>query len=134
METTLHERSYEKARGLNFGYDLSLGAGRGIDQSQGLMVSRDSAQAPTVRRGPVPRPESSRSMTSTEGYALRTAGVIRANKMTFTVDGNRFEWVSTKPVMSGRWDLWVLHEPDYPAPPSGWRFLATGLENHSAKP
>jgi len=71
-----------------------------------------------------------------EGYAFRKAGVILVNKMTFTVDGDRFEWVSTKPVMSdgGKWDLWVLHEPDYPAPASGWSFFATGLEKRSAKP
>jgi len=70
-----------------------------------------------------------------DGYAFRKAGVILVNKMTFTVDGDRFEWVSTKPVMSdgGKWDLWVLHEPDYPAPASGWRFFATGLAERSAK-
>ena len=71
-----------------------------------------------------------------EGYAFRKAGVILVNKMTFTVDRDRFEWMSNKPVMSdgGKWDLWVLHEPDYPAPASGWRFFATGLERRSAKP
>ena len=71
-----------------------------------------------------------------EGYGFRKAGVILVNKMTFTVGGDRFEWVSTKPVMNdgGKWDLWVLHEPDYPAPTSGWRFFATGLEKRSANP
>jgi hypothetical protein len=71
-----------------------------------------------------------------EGYAFRKAGVILVNKMTFTIDGDRFELVSTKPVMNagGKWDLWVLHEPDYPAPASGWSFFATGLEKRSANP
>ena len=59
--------------------------------------------------------------------------MILVDKMTFTVDGDRFEWVSTKPVIGdgGKWDLWVLHEPDYPAPPSGWGFFATGLVSQS---
>jgi hypothetical protein len=69
-----------------------------------------------------------------EGYAFRKAGVILVNKMTFTIDGDRFELVSTKPVMGdgGKWDLWVLHEPDYQA--SGWLLGAMGLPPRSANP
>lgn len=71
-----------------------------------------------------------------EGYTFRKAGVILLNRITFTIDGDQFEWVSTNPVLGdgGKWDLWVLHEPDYPAPASGWSFFATGLEKRSAKP
>ena len=69
-----------------------------------------------------------------EGYAFRKAGVILVNKMTFTVDGDRFEWVSNRPVMSGggKWDLWVLHESDYPPSASGWSFGAMDLPKRPA--
>jgi len=69
-----------------------------------------------------------------EGYAFRKAGVILVNKMTFTIDGDHFELESTKPVMGdgGKWDLWVLHEPDYQA--SDWLLGATGLPTHPTNP
>jgi hypothetical protein len=68
------------------------------------------------------------------GYAFQKAGTILVNKMTFTLDGDHFELVSSKPVMGdgGKWDLWVVHEPDYPA--SGWHFGAMGLANRPTSP
>jgi hypothetical protein len=85
------------------------------------------------------RPERGRVLLSFRprvGYAFLKVGVILVNKMIFTIDGDHFEWVSTKPVLSagGKWDLWALHEPDYPVPASGWSFFATGLEKRSANP
>lgn len=85
------------------------------------------------------RPERGRFLLSFrphEGYAFRKVGVILVNKMIFTIDGDQFEWVSTKPVLGagGKWDLWALHEPDYRASASGWSFFATGVEKRSAKP
>lgn len=56
------------------------------------------------------------SLTPREGYDFLKIGVVEGRKLSFTADGNRFEWVSTSPVVPGVDDtlnLWVLHDPQY---------------------
>lgn len=56
------------------------------------------------------------SLTPREGYDFRKAGVVQGRKVSFIIDGNRFDWISTSPIVPNVGDalnLWVLHEPLY---------------------
>jgi len=56
------------------------------------------------------------SLTPREGYDFQKVGVVEGSKLSFTVGGNRFEWISTSPVVPNVADalnLWVLHDPRY---------------------
>lgn len=55
------------------------------------------------------------SLLPREGYQFRKAGVINENRIEFTVKGNRYEWLSSAPILpsGGIWNVWVLHDPDY---------------------
>jgi hypothetical protein len=50
-----------------------------------------------------------------EGYDFQKLGEIQHNKLSFTLGGDHYEWVSRAPVigMGGNWNLWVLHQPDH---------------------
>jgi hypothetical protein len=55
------------------------------------------------------------SLTPREGYAFQKVGVIDENKIEFTLNGDRYEWISSAPVLrdGGTWNLWVLRDPKY---------------------
>jgi len=55
------------------------------------------------------------SIKPQEGFAFRKIGVIHHNRISFSVGGDSYEWVSTAPILptGGNWNLWVLHEPNY---------------------
>ncbi len=56
------------------------------------------------------------SLTPREGYDFQKAGTIQGNKISFSIDGNQYEWISASPVISSQndnWNLWVLHEPEF---------------------
>ncbi len=56
------------------------------------------------------------SLAPHTGYDFRKAGVIEDNKISFTLDGINYEWISREPVISasnGKWNLWVLHDKDF---------------------
>jgi hypothetical protein len=56
------------------------------------------------------------SLTEHEGYAFQKVGAIVGRKLSFNMDGNRFEWVSAAPIVpsvSGALNLWVLHDSQY---------------------
>jgi hypothetical protein len=55
------------------------------------------------------------SLVPREGYEFQKVGVIEDNRIEFTVNNNRYEWLSSSPILSGggAWNLWVLHDPKY---------------------
>lgn len=55
------------------------------------------------------------SLTPQAGYDFKKAATIEHNKITFTLGGERFEWVSSSAVVGigGNWNLYVLHDPTY---------------------
>jgi GWxTD domain-containing protein len=55
------------------------------------------------------------SLRPHEGYDFRKIGTIEHNRMKFTLNNDRYEWVSDVPVVDagGPWNLYVLHDPSY---------------------
>lgn len=55
------------------------------------------------------------SLVPREGYQFQKVGVIEENRIEFTVNGNRYEWLSSSPILPGGgiWNVWVLHDPNY---------------------
>jgi len=56
------------------------------------------------------------ALTPREGYAFQAVGVVEGHKLSFSMGGNRFEWVSSSPIVScagGALTLWVLPDPQY---------------------
>ena len=59
------------------------------------------------------------SIKPREGHNFQKIGVAEGNRISFSYGGDKYEWVSSEPVISqgGRWHIWVLLEPDAkPAP------------------
>ena len=55
------------------------------------------------------------SLVPREGYEFEKIGVLADNKIEFTANGERYEWVSSTSILAngGTWNLWVLHDPTY---------------------
>jgi hypothetical protein len=55
------------------------------------------------------------SLVPRPGYDFRKAGSVSHDKITFEWEGERFEWVSSLPVVAGggNWNLWVWHDREY---------------------
>ena len=55
------------------------------------------------------------SIKPQEGLAFQKIGSIQTNRISFSVGGDSYEWVSGAPILptGGHWNLWVLHEPNY---------------------
>jgi hypothetical protein len=55
------------------------------------------------------------SLVPRDGYQFQKVGIITDNKIEFTLQGKRFEWLSSAPILpnGGSWNLWVLHDPKY---------------------
>lgn len=55
------------------------------------------------------------SLVPREGYRFQKVGLIANNRIEFSIDGDRYEWISNAPVLPGGgvWNLWVLHDPKY---------------------
>jgi len=53
----------------------------------------------------VPRPD----------YAFEKVGAVSGNKIEFSIRGERYEWLSSAPILreEGTWNLWVLTDPKY---------------------
>lgn len=53
------------------------------------------------------------SIAPQEGF--QKIGVIEHNKISFSLGGDTYEWVSGSPIIEagGSWNLWVLHQPGY---------------------
>lgn len=52
------------------------------------------------------------SLIPREGLDFKKTGVIEHNKISFSLDGEHYEWISSSPVLAidGIWNLWVLHD------------------------
>jgi hypothetical protein len=55
------------------------------------------------------------SLVPREGYDFEKIAVLDENKITFTIDGERYEWVSGTSILpsGGTWNLWVLRDANY---------------------
>jgi hypothetical protein len=55
------------------------------------------------------------SIKPREGHDFQKIGVVEGDKISFSYDGDKYEWVSREPVLAkdGRWHIWVLHSPSY---------------------
>ncbi|HYY97289.1 MAG TPA: hypothetical protein VE642_01790 [Pyrinomonadaceae bacterium] len=55
------------------------------------------------------------SLVPRPGYEFQKTARLEQNRITFDWGGERFEWVSSEPVvgLGGNWNLWVMHDPDY---------------------
>jgi len=55
------------------------------------------------------------SLVPRAGYEFQKVGIIDDNRIEFTIDGNRYEWLSSSSILpgGGTWNLWVLHDPSY---------------------
>lgn len=50
-----------------------------------------------------------------DDYGFQKIGEIKNNKISFTLDGDYYEWISIAPILTtgGNWTMWVLHDTDY---------------------
>ena len=55
------------------------------------------------------------SLVPREGYQFEKIAVLDENKIEFTANGERYEWLSAAPILpnGGSWYLWVLHDTNY---------------------
>ena len=55
------------------------------------------------------------SLVPRKGYDFEKTAVLDENKITFTIDGERYEWVSSTSILpnGGTWNLWVLRDRNY---------------------
>lgn len=55
------------------------------------------------------------SLVPRDGYQFQKAGIIKDNRIEFTMKGNHYEWLSSAPILpsGGTWNVWVLHDPEY---------------------
>ena len=54
------------------------------------------------------------SLRPREGLNFQKIGVAEGNKISFSYDGDKYEWVSREPIISqdGRWHIWVFLDPN----------------------
>jgi hypothetical protein len=55
------------------------------------------------------------SLVPREGYQFEKIAVLDENRIEFTMNGERYEWLSASPILpnGGWWYLWVLHDTNY---------------------
>lgn len=55
------------------------------------------------------------SLVPREDYQFQKVGIIKENRIEFTVKGKHYEWFSSSPILpnGGTWNVWVLHDPKY---------------------
>lgn len=55
------------------------------------------------------------SLVPREGYDFAKVAVLDGNRIEFTVDGERYEWLSSESILpnGGTWNLWMLHDTKY---------------------
>ena len=55
------------------------------------------------------------SLAPRDGYEFQKVGIVDGNRIEFTMGGDRYEWLSASPILTGggTWNVWVLHDPKY---------------------
>lgn len=55
------------------------------------------------------------SLVPREGYDFAKVAVLDENRIEFTLNGERYEWLSSASILpnGGTWNLWVLHDTSY---------------------
>ena len=55
------------------------------------------------------------SLVPREGYEFAKIAVLDDNRIEFTVNNERYEWLSSESILpnGGTWNLWVLHDTNY---------------------
>jgi hypothetical protein len=55
------------------------------------------------------------SLVPREGYDFAKIAVLEDNRIEFTVNNERYEWLSSESILptGGTWNLWVLHDTHY---------------------
>ena len=55
------------------------------------------------------------SLVPREGYEFAKIAVLDGNKIEFTINNEKYEWVSSESILpnGGTWNLWVLHDTNY---------------------
>lgn len=55
------------------------------------------------------------SLVPRDGYDFEKVAVLDDNRIEFTLNGERYEWLSTASILpnGGTWNLWVLHDTNY---------------------
>lgn len=73
------------------------------------------------------------SLTPRVGYSFQKVSVIEDNKISFTLNGDSYEWISSAPIVGsgGNWNLWVLYDASYVPP--GFLFSAPSTANARAE-
>ena len=66
-----------------------------------------------------------------EGANFQKIGVAEGNKISFSYVGDKYEWVSSEPVIAfgGKWNIWVLNLADYKEDPDlveAYKLLSKG--------
>ena len=55
------------------------------------------------------------SLVPREGYEFAKIAVLDGNRIEFTVNNEKYEWISSESILAngGTWNLWVLHDTNY---------------------
>lgn len=55
------------------------------------------------------------SLVPREGYEFAKVAVLDGNKIEFTMNNEKYEWISSESILptGGTWNLWVLHDTNY---------------------
>ncbi len=55
------------------------------------------------------------SLVPRDGYDFQKVAVLDENRIVFTVNGERYEWLSSESILpnGGTWNLWVMHDAEY---------------------
>ena len=55
------------------------------------------------------------SLVPRDGYQFAKIAVLDGNKIEFTVNNEKYEWLSSESILpnGGTWNLWVLHDTNY---------------------
>lgn len=74
------------------------------------------------------------SLVPHAGYDFQKVGTVEHNKISFTWNEERYEWVSLLPIIGngGNWNLWVLYDPHYNSglfPNDPWQREARGAKS-----
>ena len=72
------------------------------------------------------------SLFPRKGFNLQKIGVVEDNKLSFIFKGDNYRFVSSSPIIGsgGKWNVWVLHDPNYkPANQTTNKFEAGEIED-----